>query len=229
MRRFAAATALAALLAPTPVPARSAPRRPVRATAAASAPAARPQAGPPFRLVLAPTGNQATWRVRERLVSFDFPNDAVGTTHDLGGAIVVGGGWQPDSTRSKITVNLTTLKSDRAMRDHYIQRRTLETDRFPTAVLVPTRFERLRTPLRDGRTFTFEVVGDLTLHGVTRPTTWLVTAAPTADGYAGTAQTQVKFEDFGMTQPRVRILLSIEDAIHLEFHFNFVRDTTWHG
>jgi polyisoprenoid-binding protein YceI len=214
MLRTAAAAALLALLAPAAHP--------------PAAPGPAPS-GPPFRLVLAPAGNEASWRVRERLMSFDFPNDAVGTTRDVGGALVVGPDWQPDSTASRITVNLTTLKSDREMRDHYIQRNTLETDRFPTAVLVPTRFERLRTPVHDTGTFTFEVAGDLTIHGVTRPSTWLVTAVAGPDGYEGTAQTEVKFEDFGMTQPRVRILLSIEDAINLALRFHFVRDTTWHG
>jgi len=185
--------------------------------------------GRPFRLVLAPTGNEARWRVRERLASFDFPNDAVGTTHDVGGAIVVGADGQPDSTASKITVNLTTLQSDRAMRDRYIKGRTLEVDRYPTAVLVPTRFLRMRTPLPDTGTFTFEIAGNLTVHGVTKPTTWLVTAVGKDGGYTGTAATRVTFEDFGMAQPRVPILLSIEDEINLEFQFALVRDSSWHG
>ena len=217
MIRFAAA-ALVALLW-------GAPTRPTPVTP----PAARAAQGQPFRLVLAPTGNEARWRVRERLASFDFPNDAVGTTHDVGGAIVVGADGQPDSTASKITVNLTTLQSDRAMRDRYIKGRTLEVDRYPTAVLVPTRFLRMRTPLPDTGTFTFEIAGNLTVHGVTKPTTWLVTAVGKDGGYTGTAATRVTFEDFGMAQPRVPILLSIEDEINLEFQFALVRDSSWHG
>lgn len=208
MIRFAPAAALLVLLTPGPRP--SAP------------PAARTG---PVRLVVAPSGNEARWRVRERLASFDFPNDAVGTTRDIGGAIVIGADGQPDSSASRITVNLTTLQSDRSMRDNYIKRRTLETDRFPTAVLVPTRFLRMRTPMPDTGTFTFEIVGNLTVHGVTRQTTWLVTAVGKAGGFAGTALTRVTFEDFAMAQPRVPILLSIEDEINLEYQFSFVRDT----
>jgi polyisoprenoid-binding protein YceI len=210
MIRFAPAAALLALLTPGP--------RPAGAPGAPAAPAAS------IRLVVAPSGNEARWRVRERLASFDFPNDAVGTTRDIGGAIVIGADGQPDSTASKITINLTTLQSDRSMRDNYIKHRTLETDKFPTAVLVPTRFLRMRTPMPDTGTFTFEIVGNLTVHGVTKQTTWLVTAAGKADGFAGTALTRVTFEDFAMAQPRVPILLSIEDEINLEFQFNFVRE-----
>ena len=210
MIRFTAAAALVALLTPGP-------QRPSPRTGAAG----------PIRLVLAPSGNEVRWRVRERLASFDFPNDAVGMTRDIGGAIVIGAAGQPDSSASKITVNLTTLKSDRDMRDRYIQRRTLETGQYPTAVLVLTSFLKLRTPLPDSGTFTFEIVGDLTIHGVTKPTTWLVTAEARDGVFSGTALTRLKFEDFNLAQPRVPILLSIEDEINLEFQFRFVRDTTF--
>lgn len=213
MLRLTAAAGLLALLAASPAPHRPAPR------AAASG---------PIRLVVAPEGNEARWRVRERLASFDFPNDAVGTTHDIGGAIVIGADGKPVAKDSKITVNLTTLHSDREMRDRYVQHRTLETGKFPTAVLVPTDFLRLRSPtLPDTGSFSFELVGDLTVHGVTKSTTWLVNAVAGHGGFAGTAQTRVTFEDFGMTQPRVPILLSIEDEINLEFQFSFVRDSTY--
>ncbi|HXY20690.1 MAG TPA: YceI family protein [Gemmatimonadales bacterium] len=210
MIRFAAAAALLALPLTRPQP-----------------PAARPPRAGAIRLVLAPAGNEARWRVRERLASFDFPNDAVGTTRDIGGAVVVGADGKPVAKDSRITVNLTTLRSDREMRDRYVQHRTLETDRFPTATLVPTDFLRMRTPLPDTGSFTFELVGDLTVHGVTKSTTWLVTAVAKDGGFSGSAQTRVTFEDFGMTQPRVPILLSIEDEINLEFQFTFVRDTTF--
>jgi len=212
MLRFAAAAALFVLLTPGP-----------------ERPDTRAVPVGPIRLVLAPSGNEARWRVRERLASFDFPNDAVGATHDIGGAIVLGADGQPDSTASQITVNLTTLQSDRSMRDNFIKHRTLETDRYPTAVLVPTRFLRMRTPMPDTGTVTFEIVGNLTVHGVTKLTTWLVTAVGKDGGFSGTALTRVTFEDFNMAQPRVPILLSIEDEINLEFQFSFVRDSTYHG
>src|SRR2546426_2033775 len=44
--------------------------------------------GAALRLVLAPAGNAARYRVRERLVGHDFPNDAVGETKSLSGAIL---------------------------------------------------------------------------------------------------------------------------------------------
>ena len=92
----------------------------------------------PQRLVLAPSGNEARYRVREQLANVSFPSDAVGTTQGVTGAIVIGDDGKIVTAQSSIVVDLTTLKSDRERRDRFIQGRTLETDRFPTATLVPT-------------------------------------------------------------------------------------------
>jgi polyisoprenoid-binding protein YceI len=70
---------------------------------------------------------------------------------------------------------------------------------------------------------TFQLVGDLTVHGVTRPTTWEVTAQ-IVDGQAlvGSATTSFTFADFGMTAPRVSVVLSVEETIKLELDFHLV-------
>ena len=38
----------------------------------------------------------------------------------------------------------------------------------------------------------------------------------------GTAATAFTFADFGLTQPKVPIVLSVADTIHLEYDFHFV-------
>jgi len=118
------------------------------------------------------------------------------------------------------------LDSDRERRDGYIKRRTLETDRFPTAALAIDSLPGLPWPLPAAGTLTFEIAGALTIHGVTRPATWQVTAEAKDGGFTGLAATRVKFEDFGMTQPRVAVVLSVEDDIGLEYQFHLVRDET---
>ena len=73
---------------------------------------------------------------------------------------------------------------------------------------------------------TFQLERALTIHGVTRPATWGVTAVAQDGGFTGLATTRVRFEDFGMTQPRVAIVLSVEDDIGLEYQFHLVPDPT---
>jgi len=195
--------------------------------AAAPRTTARPAHAPPvrIRLVPAPDGNEVRFRVKEQLAILTMPNVAVGATGRISGAVVLeNAGVVPGESR--FSVVLDSLKTDRERRDMYIKHRTLETDRFPTADLTITALPGLPWPLPSSGPMTFQIVGDLTIHGVTRPTTWQVTAEARDGGFAGLAATRVKFEDFGMTQPRVAIVLSVEDDIGLEYQFHLVPDTT---
>ena len=177
----------------------------------------------PIRLVLAPDGSEARYRVREQLADLTLPSEAVGVTHGVTGQIVLDERGRVVPAESKFTVDLTALKSDRDRRDGYIKHRTLQTDSFPSAVLVPRELKGAPNPLPTSGSFSFELAGDLTVHGVTKPTVWQVTAAAKDGGFTGTATTRVKFGDFGMTPPRVAVVLSVEDDIRLELQFHLVR------
>jgi polyisoprenoid-binding protein YceI len=197
---------------------------PGTAPATTSAPrTAAHAANEPLRFVLAPTGNEARYRVREQLAGFDFPNDAVGATNDITGAIVIGTDGKVVPGESKFVVDLTKLKSDRERRDGYLQRRTLETEKFPTVELVPTALRGLPTPLPTSGERTFDLLGDLTIRGVTRPTTWQVKATFDRGRIAGSAATTFTFTDFQIAQPKVASVLSVADSIRLEYDFVLVQ------
>jgi hypothetical protein len=56
---------------------------------------------------------------------------------------------------------------------------------------------------------------------------WKVTArADGSDAVAGTATTAFTFTEAGLEQPKVPVVLSVNDTIKLEYDFRFVRDTT---
>jgi len=169
----------------------------------------------PVRLVVAADGNEARYRVREQLVGVDFPNDAVGATKEITGRIVLGADGKIAKDQSKITVNVASLKSDRERRDGFLRHGALGTDSFPTVTLVPTDVRGLPSPVPLSGPVSFDVVGDLTVRGVTRPTTWHVTATAANGSYTGSATTKFTFSDFQMTQPKIRILLSVADTIKL--------------
>jgi polyisoprenoid-binding protein YceI len=159
----------------------------------------------------------------------DFPNDAVGVTRDIKGGIVLDEQGKVVPAESKFVIDLTTLTSDKERRDRFVQRRTLQTDSFPTAVLVPTALNGLRYPLPSSGPLAFELIGDLTVHGVTRPTTWQVSAVAENGGFSGTASTTFGFPDFGMTKPRVAVVLTVADSIRLEYDFRLVPDSATHA
>jgi polyisoprenoid-binding protein YceI len=119
-------------------------------------------------------------------------------------------------------VNVGSLKSDRERRDGYVRGRVLETDQYPTVEFIPTGFRGLPKTLPTSGSHTFDVIGNLTVHGVTRPTTWRVTAEPKNGQVIGSAYTLFTFSDFNMPQPRVPIVLSVADTIRLEYDFTLV-------
>ena len=175
--------------------------------------------------IVAPTGNEARYRVREQLAGFDLPKDAIGATKDVTGRIVIGPDGKVVKESSKVTIELSTLKSDQGRRDNFLRRSTLETSKYPQAQLVPVALEGLLLPIAPGSSQTFSVRGDLTVHGATHPTTWQVTARGEGNGIVGTATTAFTFKDFGLEQPKVPVVLSVADTIRLEYDFRFVPDT----
>jgi polyisoprenoid-binding protein YceI len=189
--------------------------------------AAKPQKTPSLQLEVA-TGTKATYRVREQLAGVNFPSDAVGSTDSVTGTLVLLPDSSFDSAKSKLTIDLRALKSDQDMRDHYIQSRTLETDKFPNAEFVPRKLEGVPSPLpapdRPSGQTGFQLVGDLTVHGVTKEVTLNGYATYSKDTVAGHALTSFTFATFGLTKPTLARLLSVDDKIDLDIEFKLKRN-----
>jgi polyisoprenoid-binding protein YceI len=175
-------------------------------------------------LVLNADSSQARYRAQEQLVGRSLPSEAVGTAPGVSGSIVLSpdGSITPD--QSRIQVDLRQLKSDESRRDNFIQGSTLQTGRFPMATFVPREAQGLPSPLPTSGQLTFQLAGDLTVHGVTKPVTWQVTAQFDGGSVSGSATTNVNISDFGMTPPKAGPVLSIQDGLTLELAFNAARD-----
>lgn len=176
------------------------------------------------RYAVAPTGNEVRYRVREQLAGFDLPNDAVGKSSTVAGAIAFDADGRLLSAESRFVVDASTFVSDRDRRDNYVGSRLLNAQQFPEIVLVPTELRGLALPIANAGARSFELAADLTVRGVTRPTVWRVTAQIEGERVSGTATTRFVFDDFQMEKPRVRSVLSVADTIALEYDFNLVRE-----
>ena len=180
-------------------------------------------------------GTKARYRVNERLVGVDFGSEAVGTTDAVTGMIVVKADGSIDATKSKITVDMRTFQSDQMFRDMYLGGAVLNTEEFPMLEFVPSRTVGLPHPLPVGTPFEanpavtipsaagFDLIGNMTFHGMTEEVTWNVVSTLTADAVAGRATTEVTWDTFGLTKPVIPILASAEDTIRLEIEFRAVR------
>lgn len=194
-----------------------------RSTLAAQRTASKPnEQAAALRLVLAPTGNAARYRVREQLVGRDLPNDAVGETSKLTGAISIDSNGKIIRDVSRFTVDAGSFVSDRDRRDGYVRGRLLEADEYPTIVFVPTSVSGVNLPLPTSGSRPIEMTGDLTVRGVTRPTNWKGSVEFRNGGVSGSVSTAFTFDDIQIEQPRVPVLLSVADTIKLEIDFNLI-------
>lgn len=175
-----------------------------------------------LRLVVAPGKNEARYRVRERLMNRELDNDAVGVTSQVAGGVALDEDGTVIPALSKFTVDVTNLTSDQARRDGYVRNRVLETAQFPQVTFAATSVRGLpkgAAAAKGNASYTFQVLGDLTVHGVTRPATWQATAKRDGATVTGSASTAFTFADFGLNQPRVPVVLSLSDTIRLEYDF----------
>src|SRR2546423_2747528 len=138
-----------------------------------------------LRLVLAPEGSSARYRVREQLMGHDFPNDAVGETKSLTGAIAFDASGKIIRDESKFTLDAGSFVSDQNRRDGFVRNRLLESENYPTITFVPTEIRGVKPPMPKTGTAQIQMLGDLTVHGVTRPTSWNGTVQFNNAGVAG--------------------------------------------
>ena len=161
-------------------------------------------------------GSAARYLVGEELVRIPNPIVAVGETSDVSGAIVFDADGAADEAASIVSVGLSGFVSDEDRRDNYVRSRLFDTSRFPRAELAVRETPGLPWPLPESGDAEFQIVGDLTIQGVSHTTVWDATATFSADSVEGSASTVVTFDDFGLSKPSFAFIISVEDEIRLE-------------
>ena len=161
-------------------------------------------------------GTVARYTVREQLARQSLPRNAIGETTAVFGWVTFNPDGTVKSDDSTITVDMSTLASDESQRDSYVRDNTLETDDFSNAVFVAKETRNLPWPLPTQGGVTFRLIGDMTVHGVTRELTWEVTAQFDGATVTATATTSFSFNEFDMERPNVLFLIGVENEIKLE-------------
>ena len=165
----------------------------------------------------------ATYTVSEQFVGIDFPSDAMGSSSKVAGTLGIAkdGSIVPGS---KLTVDLSALKSDQDMRDNFAKTRTLETDKYPLAEFIPTKIEGLPLMIPTNGQNGFKLTGNMTIHGVTKEVTFQGIATYGRDNtVSGIAKTSFGFDTFGLTVPKIGRLASVNNTINLSLQFKFKR------
>jgi len=193
-----------------------------QAPAQGRGPAAAPPPVGPVTLEVAP-GTRASYKVTEQFVGINFPSDAVGATETVTGTLYLNADGAIDSARSKLMIDLRTLKSDQDMRDNYLRTRTFDIEKSPMIEFVPKRIQGVPSPLPVQGQAGFQLTGDMTVKGTTSEVTWngIATFAPAQ--VAGRASTNFDFAKFGLAKPAIGRLMSVDDKIVLELEFRLKR------
>lgn len=170
-------------------------------------------------------GTEVGYRVREQLANLPAESDAVGRTSDVTGSItVVEAGDGARLTDGTITVDTTTIASDESRRDSRMRTEGLQTDQFPTATFTITSPVDVPAAALAGSAADVTLVGDLTLHGVTRAVE-IPSQARLVDGQIQVAGSLTfALADFEIVAPNVGgFIVSIADQGALEFSIVFAR------
>jgi polyisoprenoid-binding protein YceI len=166
----------------------------------------------------------AGYRVRETFLQQNAETDAVGRTEDVTGSLALdgeAGSWRLASTQ--ITVDMTTLRSDKDRRDAQLRGRGIQSDTFPastfdlaTPVALPADFGSADVAVT--------LPGKLTLHGVVRDVTIDAQARLEPDGTVVVAGSlPILFADYGIEAPNVAGIIAVEDNGTMEFRVVFAK------
>jgi polyisoprenoid-binding protein YceI len=169
--------------------------------------------------------SQAGYRVRERLASLSAESDAVGRTSDVTGSITVeSDGATTTLTAGTLTIDTTTVASDESRRDNRLRSEGLQTDSFPTASFTITQSVEIPAATLAGTAADVTLVGDLTLHGVTKSVSIPAQARLVDATIQVAGSISFPLSDFDIVAPNVGgFIISIADDGALEFQVNFTK------
>jgi polyisoprenoid-binding protein YceI len=171
------------------------------------------------------SGSQAGYRVREQLASLPAESDAVGRTDQVSGTITVSTDGSTSSvTAGSIQVDMTSITSDKTQRDNRLRSEGLQTDTYPTATFTVTQPVAIPAAAIAGTSSDVTLVGDLTIHGVTRSVQIPAQAQLSGGAIQVAGSISFPLSDYGMTAPNIGgFIVSIADQGTLEFVVVFSR------
>lgn len=163
-------------------------------------------------------GSVVGYRVQE--VLFGQNHVAVGRTGAITGHITISGSAVSAGT---FTVQMATVKSDASQRDVQFRGRIMDTSAYPTATLTLTRPIALAPLPATGVVRTFTASADLTLHGVTRPVTFPLSAERSSGQIDVSGSIPVLFADWDIPNPSFTGFVTTQNHGALEFLLKLAR------
>ena len=166
------------------------------------------------------TTSQATFILQEDLRG--VRTDVVGITNEVAGDIIIDFANPAASQVGTIRINARTLETPESMRNRMIRSEILRSsqDEYEFIEFVPTAINGLPETVEVGESYTFDIVGNLTIIGNTREVTFTTTVNVNSEAQVtGTATTTVLYSDWGITIPSVSQVANVTDTVTLTINF----------
>ncbi len=132
---------------------------------------------------------------------------AVGKSNGVSGVMKIDGNI---ISGISITVDMTKLESDSSGRDSKMSNEGLETNNFPEALFEQTEDLTLSSAPTKGETISVEVVGNLTIHGVTKSVTFKLQTVWDGKTITATGEQEINLVDYDIEAPN-NSFVKVED------------------
>jgi len=156
-------------------------------------------------------GSVAGYRVQEVLIGQS--TTAVGRTDKVWGSVTVSGSAV---TKASFTVDMASVTSDQSQRNAQFDGRIMDVAQYPTATFTLTAPIELGTLPAQGVTGHYNATGTLTLHGVTKPVTFAVSAERVGSELVVLADVPIAFAEWNIANPSIGGVVTTADNGTLE-------------
>ncbi|CAN5363089.1 hypothetical protein BH09ACT6_BH09ACT6_01480 [soil metagenome] len=126
------------------------------------------------------------------------PVAVTGQTTEVSGSMTVNA---HSVTATTVTVDISTIITGDAATDRYFRDTALQAGLFPTASFTLTSPTGTPGTPVDGQTDVIHAIGDLTLHGITRPIAVDLQTSMTTAGATVVGSIPITFSDYGVRAP----------------------------
>jgi polyisoprenoid-binding protein YceI len=162
--------------------------------------------------------SQARFTIFEELNG--VPTDVIGVTDQVAGEAAVNLTDLSQTRLGVILVNARTLATDQDRRNQAIRNRILLTDQYEFITFTPTEISGLNGSAASGQTFTFRILGDLTIRDITRPVEFEANVSvESVERLIGSASAIIRKSDFNLIVPSVPFVANVGEDVTLEIDF----------
>jgi len=174
-----------------------------------------------WRVVPGPAEEATTagYRVEEKVAGGLVSDTATGRTGDVTGSVTVAGS---QVTAAHLTVNMTTLKSDKSLRDTVLKTNAIQTTQYPTAAFTLT--DPIALPqFTPGKVYRLDAHGTLLLHGVSKSVIVALRCQQTNTGFVLLADVPIVMADYAIKPPSIAGVVSVQNHGSFELLVNLAK------